>query len=63
MLFNVLMLSPALVPLGALAVAPVGTQGVVQRADAWMREHQKALITAVAGAIGAYLTAKGLVAL
>jgi hypothetical protein len=28
-----------------------------------MREHQKRLVTVVAGAVGVYLTAKGIIAL
>ena len=62
-LFNVLMLSPALIPLGLLVVVPDATMATVQRSDRWMRDHQKRLVTVVAGAIGAYLTVKGIVAL
>jgi hypothetical protein len=46
-----------------LVVAPDATRAVVQRADRWMRDHQKRLVTAVAGGVGIYLTGKGLVAL
>jgi hypothetical protein len=62
-LFNVLMLSPALIPLVLLAVVPDGTQAAVERSDRWMREHQKRLVTVVAGAVGIYLTGTGIVAL
>jgi hypothetical protein len=62
-LFNVLMLSPALIPLLLLAVVPDGTKAAVERSDRWMREHQKRLVTVVAGAVGIYLTGKGIVAL
>ena len=62
-LFNVLMLSPALIPLILLAVAPDGTKAAVERADRWMRDHQKRVVTVVAGAVGVYLTAKGIIAL
>jgi hypothetical protein len=62
-LFNVLMLSPALIPLVLLAVVPDGTKAAVERSDRWMRDHQKRLVTVVAGAIGVYLTATGIVAL
>jgi hypothetical protein len=63
LLFNVLMLSPALIPLLLLAVVPDGTKAAVERSDRWMREHQKRLVTVVAGAIGVYLTVKGIAAL
>ncbi|HSS59071.1 MAG TPA: GAP family protein [Solirubrobacteraceae bacterium] len=63
LLFNVLMLSPALIPLVLLAVVPDGTKAAVERSDRWMREHQKPLVTVVAGAIGVYLTVQGIVAL
>jgi hypothetical protein len=62
-LFNVLMLSPALIPLALLVVVPDATMSAVQRSDRWIRDHQKRLVTVVAGAIGAYLTGKGIVAL
>jgi hypothetical protein len=62
-LFNVLMLLPALIPLALLVVVPEATMAAVQRSDRWMRDHQKRLVTVVAGAIGVYLTGKGLVAL
>jgi hypothetical protein len=62
-LFNVLMLLPALIPLALLVVVPDATTAAVQRSDRWMRDHQKRLVTVVAGAIGLYLTAKGIVAL
>ena len=62
-LFNVLMLLPALIPLALLVVAPDGTKAAVERSDRWMRDHQKRLVTAVAGAVGLYLTGKGIVAL
>lgn len=62
-LFNVLMLLPALIPLALLVVAPDRTQAAVERADHWMRDHQKPLVTVVAGAVGIYLTAKGVIAL
>jgi Sap, sulfolipid-1-addressing protein len=62
-LFNVLMLSPALVPLALLVVVPDGTKAAVERSDGWMRAHQKRLVTVVAGAIGTYLAAKGVAAL
>jgi Sap-like sulfolipid-1-addressing protein len=62
-LFNVLMLLPALIPLVLLVAAPDATLVAVQRADGWMRDHQKRLVTVVAGAVGLYLTGKGIVAL
>jgi Sap, sulfolipid-1-addressing protein len=62
-LFNVLMLLPALIPLVLLVVVPDATLAAVQRADRWMRDHQKRLVTAVAGGVGIYLTGKGIIAL
>lgn len=62
-LFNVLMLLPALIPLALLVVAPDSTKTAVERADRWMSGHQKRLVTVVAGAIGVYLSAKGVIAL
>jgi hypothetical protein len=62
-LFNVLMLLPALIPLALLVVVPDATHAAVERFDRWMREHQKRLVTVVAGAVGVYLTAKGIIAL
>ena len=62
-LFNVLMLLPALIPLALLVVAPDTTKTAVERADRWMRDHQKRLVTVVAGAIGVYLSAQGIIAL
>ena len=51
-LFNVLMLSPALIPLALLAVVPDATNAAVERSDRWMRDHQKRLVTVVAGVSG-----------
>ena len=62
-LFNVLMLLPALIPLVLLVVVPDATLAAVQRADGWMRDHQKRVVTAVAGGVGIYLTGKGIIAL
>ena len=62
-LFNVLMLLPALIPLALLVVVPDATHAAVEQFDRWMREHQKRLVTVVAGAVGVYLTAKGIIAL
>ena len=62
-LFNVLMLLPALIPLALLVVAPDGTKAAVERSDHWMHDHQKRLVTVVAGAIGVYLAGKGIAAL
>ena len=44
-------------------MVPDGTKAAVERSDRWMREHQKRLVTVVAGAIGVYLTVKGIAAL
>jgi hypothetical protein len=63
LLFNVLMLSPAIVPLALLAVRPEGTRGAITRLDAWLRSHMRTLLTAVLVAFGLYLIAKGVVIL
>ena len=63
LLFNVLMLSPAIVPLGLLAVRPEGTRTAITRLDAWLRAHMRILLTAVLVAFGLYLIAKGIVIL
>jgi len=63
LLFNVLMLSPAIVPLTALVLRPEGTRVVVTRIDAWLRAHSHALLTVVFAVLGAYLIVKGAIAL
>ncbi len=63
LLFNVLMLSPAIVPLGALVVHPTGTRSAITRIDAWMRAHARLLLTAVLAVLGLYMLVKGILAL
>lgn len=63
LLFNALMLSPAIVPLCALVVHPEGTRSVIARLDAWLRAHAHVLLTIVLAGLGIYLVVKGLVAL
>jgi hypothetical protein len=63
LLFNVLMLSPAIVPLVLLAVRPEGTRTVMTRIDTWLRLHAQILLTAVLIVFGLYLIAKGVVGL
>jgi hypothetical protein len=63
LLFNVLMLSPAIVPLALLSFRPEETKSAIARLDAWMRAHARALLTGVFAALGLYLVIKGVVAL
>jgi hypothetical protein len=63
LLFNVLMLSPAIVPLCALVVHPEGTRSAIARLDAWLRAHARVLLTTIFVVLGVYLIVKGLVAL
>ena len=63
LLFNLLMLSPALVPLALLSFRPEETKATLKRLDAWMRRNSRVLISTVLGALGLYLSAKGVVGL
>jgi hypothetical protein len=63
LLFNVLMLSPAIVPLALLAIRPDGTRTVMTGIDTWLRSRARILLTAVLVAFGLYLVAKGIVTL
>jgi hypothetical protein len=63
LLFNLLMLSPAIVPLAFLVFRPEGTKAAVARLDAWMRAHSRVLLTLALGATGLYLTGKGIAGL
>jgi hypothetical protein len=62
-LFNVLMLSPGIVPLGFLVFRPDGTRAVLTSIDAWLRAHSHLLLTLVLGGLGLYLLVKGVVTL
>ncbi len=63
LLFNVLMLSPAIVPLALLSFRPEETKSAIARLDAWMRTNARVLIAGVLAALGIYLVIKGVVAL
>jgi MFS family permease len=63
LLFNVLMLSPAIVPLALMSFRPEETKAMIARLDAWMRKHSRVLLTAVLGALGLYLTIRGIAVL
>ncbi|HXB65145.1 MAG TPA: GAP family protein [Solirubrobacteraceae bacterium] len=63
LLFNVLMLSPAIVPLALLSFRPEETKSAIARLDAWTRANARVLITGVLAALGLYLALKGIVAL
>ncbi len=60
LLFNVLMLSPAIVPLCALVVHPEGTRSAIARLDAWLRAHARVLLTTIFVVLGVYLIVKGI---
>ncbi len=59
LLFNVLMLSPAIVPLALMSVRPEETKHAIASLDAWMRARARVLITGVLAALGLYLVIKG----
>jgi Sap, sulfolipid-1-addressing protein len=63
LLFNLLMLSPAIVPLAMLSFRPEETKSAIARLDAWMHANARVLITGVLTALGLYLVIKGIVAL
>ncbi len=63
LLFNVLMLSPAIVPLALLSFRPEETKSAIARLDAWMRANSRALLTGVLAALGVYLVIKGVAVL
>jgi hypothetical protein len=63
LLFNVLMLSPAIIPLALISFRPEETKAAIVRLDAWMRAHARVLLSAVFGALGLYLVVKGVLAL
>ena len=61
-LFNVLMLLPALIPWPCWSSRRHHQDGG-RASRPWRRDHQKRLVTVVAGAIGVYLSAQGIIAL
>jgi MFS family permease len=63
LLFNVLMLSPAIVPLVLISFRPEGTKAALVRLDLWMRTHSRVLLSCVLAALGVYLLVKGIAAL
>jgi hypothetical protein len=63
LLFNLLMLSPAIVPLAFLVFRPDGTRAVMTGIDAWLRAHSHILLTVVFAGLGLYLLVKGVVGL
>ncbi len=63
LIFNLLMLSPAIVPLSLLSFRPEGTKAALVRLDMWMRRNARTLITLVLGALGLYLSVKGILGL
>jgi hypothetical protein len=58
--FNVLLLSAAIVPLVAYARAPEATQTEVEGLQKWVGAHQRLVVACVAGVIGAYLVVIGI---
>jgi hypothetical protein len=63
LLFNVLMLSPAIVPLALLSFRPEETKSAITRLDGWMRANARALLTGVLAVLGLYLVIKGIAVL
>jgi hypothetical protein len=63
LLFNLLMLSPGIVPLAFLVFRPDGTRAVMTGIDAWLRAHSHLLLTVVFAGLGLYLIVKGILAL
>jgi hypothetical protein len=63
LLFNVLMLSPAIVPLGLLSFRPEQTRSAIARLDAWMRAKASVLLAGVLTVLGLYLVIKGVAVL
>jgi hypothetical protein len=63
LLFNLLMLSPGIIPLGFLVFRPDGTRAVMTGIDAWLRARSHVLLTVVLAGLGLYLLAKGVVGL
>jgi hypothetical protein len=63
LLFNVLMLSPAIVPLALLSFRPEETKSTIARLDAWMRANARALLTGVLIVLGLYLAIRGVAVL
>jgi hypothetical protein len=63
LIFNLLMLSPAIVPLAFLSFRPEQTKAVLVRLDASMRANARSLITGILVVLGLYLTIKGIVGL
>jgi hypothetical protein len=63
LLFNVLMLSPAIVPLALLSFRPEETKSAITRLDGWMHANARALLTGVLAVLGLYLVIKGIAVL
>jgi Sap, sulfolipid-1-addressing protein len=63
LVFNVIMFALVEIPIVAYAVSPQGAAGLVERASKWGREHSREVAIAVATIVGAWLIAKGIIAL
>jgi Sap, sulfolipid-1-addressing protein len=63
LLFNLLMLSPAIVPLMLLSARPKETKDAIARLDARMHANARVLITGVLAVLGIYLVIKGIAVL
>jgi hypothetical protein len=63
LLFVVIMFALAELPLVGYAVDPDGTRVRVARFQGWLTAHGRQIAIAAAGAIGVYLTIKGIVGL
>jgi Sap, sulfolipid-1-addressing protein len=63
LVFNVVMFALVEIPIVAYVVNPQGAAGLVERASKWGHEHSRELAIALATIVGAWLIAKGIIAL
>lgn len=62
LVFNLVMFILAELPLLGYSLSPEKTQDRVERLNAWMSDHARQIVIAVATTIGIYLIARGLIA-
>lgn len=58
--FNVIMVSPALIPLILYFARPKTTAARVDRLDKWITEHSRTLLASAAAVLGIFLAASGI---
>jgi hypothetical protein len=61
--FNLIMFAVIEIPLVAYLLAPDRAAAIVAGFNAWLRSHARQIAAAVAGVVGVYLVAKGVVSL